>query len=244
MTTAPAGIINFHKPVGITSAKAVYRIRAITGQRKSGHAGTLDPGASGVLVVCLGRATKLVESVMDMPKVYRATARLDVVSESHDSDRPLTPIKITQSPSREELATAMRCFEGEIQQVPPRISAVKIGGQPAYKRNRTDAPIELAPRPVRIYWLHVHSWEFPFLDFEMCCGRGTYVRSLIRDLGEKLGTGGCLTSLVRTRVGPFALEDAWTLEALERAARPDYLIEPERAVSMMEAGRRQTPPRP
>jgi tRNA pseudouridine55 synthase len=240
----PSGIINFHKPVGITSAKAVYRIRSITRQRKSGHAGTLDPGASGVLVVCMGRATKLVERVMDMPKVYRATARLDVTSESHDSDRPLTPVAISRMPTRGETEAALRSFEGEIQQVPPRISAIKIGGRAAYKRNRAGEAVELAARPVRVYWLHVHAFDFPYLDFEMCSGRGTYVRAIIRDLGEKLGTGGCLTSLVRTRVGPFTLEDAWTFEALEGAALETYVIGVERAGEMMEQSKGWVPARP
>ena len=202
------GIINLDKPTGITSAKALYRVRSITRQRKSGHAGTLDPGASGVLVLCLGKATKLVESIMDQPKVYRAKARLDVTSESFDSDRPLVPVEVAAVPSPERLQEACKPFEGQIEQIPPRISAVKVGGQPAYKRARRNEPVELAPRPARIYWLHVYRYAWPDLDFELCCGRGTYVRSLIRDLGATLCTGGCLTSLIRTRVGPFTLESS------------------------------------
>ena len=239
-----SGIINFHKPVGITSAKALYRIRSITKQRKSGHAGTLDPGASGVLVICLGRGTKLVEAVMDMPKVYRTTARLDVTSESHDSDRPLSPVEVARAPSRAELDGVMHSLEGEILQVPPRISAIKVRGQPAYKRNRADEPIELAARAVRVYWLHVHSFDFPRLEFEMCCGRGTYVRSVIRDLGEQLGTGGCLTSLVRTRVGPFAVGEAWTYAAMESASPEAYVFGVDRAGEMMAPWRNSVPPRP
>ncbi len=220
------GIIVLNKPVGITSAKALYRVRAVTGQRKSGHAGTLDPGASGVLVLCLGKATKLVETIMDQPKVYRATARLDLTSESHDSDGTLVPVDVRHLPTAEGVLRACAAFEGEIEQVPPRISAVKVGGTPAYKLARHGRPLALEARLVHVYWLCVHSYEWPSLDFEMCCGRGTYVRSLSRDLGERLGTGGCLTSLVRSRVGPFVDRKAWTFEALSACDLPaEYLID-------------------
>ena len=239
------GIINFHKPTGITSAKALYRVRKITGQKKSGHAGTLDPGASGVLVLCMGRATKLVESIMDQPKVYRATARLDVTSDSLDSDSPLVPVAFETEPTPEQIDSACASFEGDIEQVPPKISAVKIGGVPAYKRARRNEPLELRPRPARIYWLHVHAFDWPTLDFEMCCGRGTYVRSLIRDLGERLGTGGCLTSLVRSRVGPFRLDEAWSFETLETAATAEgYLVGLDQARELLDPDAIAIPARP
>ncbi len=241
------GLIVLNKPTGITSAKALYRVRKLTGQRKSGHAGTLDPGASGVLVLCLGKATKLVESIMDQPKVYSAAARLDVISESHDADSPLEAVAVPDAvsyaraiPSPEAIMEAFGAFEGAIEQVPPRISAVKIGGQPAYKLARAVAArardgrvasdprvgrLELRPRRVMVYWILVRAYEWPIVEFEMCCGRGTYVRLLIRDVGERLATGGCLTSLVRRRVGPFQQEDACTFEDIECAAAPSgYLI--------------------
>ncbi|MDO8628937.1 MAG: tRNA pseudouridine(55) synthase TruB [Phycisphaerales bacterium] len=239
------GIINFNKPVGTTSAKALYKVRAITRQRKSGHAGTLDPGASGVLVLCMGRATKLVERIMDRPKVYRATARLDVTSESFDADRPLLPVPVARTPTGDELRSALLSFEGAIEQIPPDISAVKVGGVPAYKRARRGQPLELKPRTIHVYWLHLHEYDFPNIDFEMCCGRGAYVRALVRDLGQRLHTGGCLTSLARLRVGPFTLDDAWTLDALQRAADPTaYLIELSQAVRLLETGATIVPPRP
>ena len=218
------GLINLDKPIGITSAKALYRVRSITRQRKSGHAGTLDPGASGVLVICLGRATKLVELIMDQPKVYRAAARLDVTSESFDSDRPLVAVTVPTVPTREDLLAACSQFEGLIQQVPPRISAIKVGGVPAYKRAAAGQTMNLAARPVRIYWLHVHEYIWPVIDFEVCCGRGMYVRSLIHDLGERLGTGGCLTSLARTRVGPFTQAEAWLFDDLRDAPSPTQYV--------------------
>lgn len=239
------GIINFNKGAGITSAKALYKVRAITRQRKSGHAGTLDPGASGVLVLCMGRATKLVERIMDQPKVYRATARLDGTSDSFDSDRPLLPVPVARTPTGDELRSALLSFEGAIEQIPPDISAVKVGGVPAYKRARRGQPLELKPRTVHVYWLHLHAYEFPNIYFEMCCGRGTYVRSIIRDLGQRLHTGGCLTALARLRVGPFTIDDAWTLDALQQAADPNaYFIELAQAVRLLETGATIVPPRP
>ncbi len=239
------GIINFDKPTGITSAKALYKVRSITQQRKSGHAGTLDPGATGVLVLCLGRATKLVERIMDQPKVYRSTARLDVTSESFDADRELIPVTVTEPPTENAVRAALTGFEGTIQQLPPNISAIKIGGVPSYKLERKGRTIELKPRPVQIYWLHLRHYDYPKLEFEMCCGRGTYVRAIIRDLGEKLGTGGCLTSLARTRIGPFAQEQAWNLDALAEAATPDdYLIELEECQRLLDPNALTIPPRP
>jgi tRNA pseudouridine55 synthase len=239
------GIINLNKPTGITSAKALYRVRSITGERKSGHAGTLDPAATGVLVLCLGKATKLVESIMDQPKVYRATARLDVTSESFDCDRPLRPVAVASIPTGDAVRAACEGFEGTIEQTPPRISAVKVGGVPAYKRRAAEGPLVLAARPVTIYWLHIHAYAWPTIEFEMWCGRGTYVRSLIRDLGERLGTGGCLTALTRTRVGPFTVENAWSIEALGKAAgASEYLFDLDRARTALSRDAVTIPPRP
>ncbi len=260
------GLINFHKPIGITSAKALYRVRSITGQRKSGHAGTLDPGASGVLILCLGKATKMVEKIMELPKVYRATARLDVTSESFDSDRPLEPVAVASIPTKEAIRMAFGEFEGTNEQVPPTVSAIKIGGRPAYKMNRDEAATELAARPVRIDWVRVLAYDWPNVDFELCCGRGTYVRALIRDLGRRLGAGGCLTSLCRSRVGPFqsavgdlewrgpygensvrslpAPRSAWTFERLQQHRPEDYLIPIERARELIASDAALAPARP
>jgi tRNA pseudouridine55 synthase len=238
------GLINFYKPIGLTSAKALYRVREITGVRKSGHAGTLDPAAEGVLVLCLGRATRLVEALMDQPKVYRATARLDVTSESFDRDRPLQPVDVARPPDYDQVCDACRHFEGAIFQLPPAISALKIGGRPAYKLQRAGRLPELKPRPVRIYWLHVHRYDWPELDFEMACGRGTYVRALIRDLGLALGTAGCLTALVRRAVGPFSADAACTLERLKAADPSVYLLPLEQARAWLAQRPVAIPPRP
>jgi tRNA pseudouridine55 synthase len=165
-----------------------------------------------VLVLCLGRATKLVEQIMDQPKVYRAVARLDATSDSFDSARPLIPVTVPRPPTRAALEAVLRGFEGEIEQVPPMISAVKVGGLPAYRRVLKGQSPELKARPVRIYWVHLQAYDWPTLELEMACGRGTYVRSLIRDVGQRLETGGILTRLTRTRVGPFCISNSGTLD--------------------------------
>jgi tRNA pseudouridine55 synthase len=220
------GIINLNKPRGITSAKALYRVRKITGVRKSGYAGTLDPAADGVLVLCLGKATKLVESLMDQPKVYRATARLDVTSASFDADEPLEPVAIERQPDADKVRAALASFEGLIEQTPPAFSAIKIGGQPAYRLARRGKPPTLKSRPVSIYWLVLHRYAWPEVEFEMACGRGTYVRSLIRDLGIRLGAGGCLTQLTRRAVGPFHIADAFSPDALGELPDPSTALVP------------------
>ena len=230
------GIINLNKAVGITSAKALYRVRALTGQRKSGHAGTLDPGADGVLVLCFGRATKLVETIMDQPKAYHTVARLDVTSESFDSDRPLVAVPVAAVPDRKTVDAAFASFIGEIMQRPPAISAIKVGGRPAYKLAGKPGAPELNPRPVRVYSVVVNRYAWPIVEFDMCCGRGTYVRALIRDVGAALGTGGCLSSLTRTRVGPFDVGSSWTIDAMTSASTSDYLIPLREAIRLLDRG--------
>lgn len=239
------GIINLDKPVGVTSAKALYRVRRITGQRKSGHAGTLDPAAEGVLLLCMGRGTKLVESLMDQPKVYRAIGRLDLTSESYDSESETTAVDVTDVPSTERVQEVVASFEGEQGQVPPAVSALKVQGRPAYKLARLGRPPQLDPRRVVIYWTHVHWYRWPELDFEVACGRGTYVRALIRDIGQRLGTGGCLTALARLAVGPFTRQEAHTFAQLEDADDPSAcLVELDRARDCLAGSPVVIPPRP
>jgi tRNA pseudouridine55 synthase len=240
------GIINLFKPLGITSAGAIYRIRSTSGIKKSGHAGSLDPAADGVLLICQGRATKLVERIMDLPKVYRATARLDVTSSSFDSDRSLVEVDVPNPPGPETVASALARFQGELQQVPPRISAVKLNGVPAYKTAGSENAPPIRPRSVHIYWTHLHAYDWPNIEFEMACGRGTYVRALIRDLGETLGTGGCLTSLHRSAVGAFTSDEAKTLDDVTAAGvdQEQYLTPIEQAVELIEGSRNTIPPAP
>ncbi len=238
------GLINLNKPVGITSAKALYRVRSITKVRKSGHAGTLDPAADGVLVLCLGRATKLVEALMDQPKVYRSTARLDVTSATYDAEKELVPVPVDTPPTREAVETAAGHLEGTIEQVPPAFSALKVKGRPAYKLAAEGHDVKLEPRPVQVYWLHVHAYAWPTLDFEMCCGRGTYVRALIRDWGAALGLGGCLMSLTRRAVGRLTVEDAVTFEDLQTKPAESCLMPLEEAKTWLAERPVPVPPKP
>ena len=239
------GIVNLDKPLGLTSAKALDRVRWITRQRKSGHAGALDPLATGVLVLCMGRATKLVEAMMDQPKLYRTAARLDVTSVSLDLEADLEQVDGVQPPSRERVAHVLAGFEGAIDQVPPAMSAVKVRGQPAYKLSRSGRPPKLDPRRVEVYWIHLRRYAWPEVEFDVACGRGTYVRSLIRDIGVRLGTGGCLTALRRLAVGPFTADESWTLERLQDAGDVDaYLVPLDRCRALLAERPVRIPARP
>lgn len=218
------GLINLCKPLGITSARAVDLVRRATNERHSGHAGTLDPLASGVLIICLGKGTKLVERLMDLPKTYRAVIRLDVTTDSFDLECPLVPVANNEPPGMDAVRQAVQSFVGEIQQAPPTTSAVKIKGQPAYRRRARGQVVELKPRAVRIYSIDLLAYDWPNAEIRMTCGRGTYVRALARDLGVQLGVGGCLTSLVREAIGPFHVDRAWAPEKLAESTPAEYLI--------------------
>ncbi len=214
------------KPRGLSSARALDRVRRVTGVRKSGHAGTLDPMAEGVLLICLGGATKRVERLMDLPKRYVTTARLDWVSPGHDAESDVQPVDVAHVPDEAQVVEALAGFVGWIDQVPPALSAIKVGGRPAYALARQGQPLRLEPRRVRIDRLALRRYVWPEIEFELVCGRGTYVRSVIRDLGEKLRTGGCLTRLVRAAIGPFTRDSAWTLERLAAADSPEAYVVP------------------
>jgi tRNA pseudouridine55 synthase len=219
-------------------------VRKLLGQLKSGHAGTLDPLADGVLVVCLGRATRLVELLMDQPKVYRAVAALDVTSPSYDAETPPTPVPVAHPPELERVFAVLRGFEGTSQQVPPATSALMGGGRPAYKLSRAGKPPRLTPRPIQVYWLHVHRYTWPLLDFELACGRGTYVRALLRDIGGALGTGGTLTALTRRAVGPFHIAESWSLERLAAEEPTQAVIPLDRARALLAVRPIPIPARP
>lgn len=222
------GLLNFYKPAGLTSAKALYKVRALTGIRKSGHAGTLDPAADGVLLLCLGRATKRVEALMNLPKRYHAAGRFDVTSDSLDSDSAHRPVPVGRVPSASEVYEQARCLVGAIQQVPPAVSALKVSGVPAYRLARRGRSVNLPARTVHVYEMVVLNYAWPQVEFEVACGRGTYIRALIRDWGAALGAGGCLTRLTRTAVGPFRIEEACRLEDLQRGAFEQQRIPLER----------------
>ena len=218
-----SGLLNVNKPPGITSFGVVAAVRRGAGIRKVGHAGTLDPAASGVLIVCLGGATRITEYLMDLPKTYRGVVRLGQRTTTDDAEGRVVAEGDWSRVTEDDVRRALAGFKGVVRQAPPAHSAVKIEGEAAYRRARRGEEVSPKARPVHIYRLGLLRFEPPDLEIEVECGRGTYIRSLARDLGEALGCGAHLASLVRTRVGPFRLEEACTLAELEEAlARGDW----------------------
>lgn len=212
-----SGILNVDKPLGQTSFDVVRRVRRGTGERKVGHAGTLDPAATGVLLVCLGQAVRVSEYLMDLAKVYRAAIRLGVSTDTYDSEGRTVATGAADTVSLEALRQVLEGFVGAIQQVPPAYSAVKVAGQPAYKLARKGEAPALPPRRVEVYRLDLLDFRASVVELEIQCGKGTYIRSLAHDIGQELGCGAYLESLVRTRVGPFTLESAVNGQGLEQA---------------------------
>lgn len=209
------GIINVYKEKGFTSHDVVAKLRGILHQKKIGHTGTLDPDAVGVLPVCLGRATKLCEFLTDHDKVYEAELRLGITTDTEDTTGKVLcekEVRVTQ----DEVLEAIHSFVGEYQQVPPMYSAIKVEGKKLYELAREGVVIERKPRPVTIYDITVLEMTLPVVKMRVHCSKGTYIRSLCRDIGEKLGCGGCMSSLVRTKVAQFEIENSLTLSEIQK----------------------------
>jgi len=222
---AVMGILILNKPSGITSRKLVDQVARLFPRIKVGHAGTLDPLASGILIVCVGAATRLVETLQELPKSYRTVVQLGARSDTLDADGQIVALPCPRVPSPLDVDHALPPFLGQIVQRPPDYSALKIKGRRAYDLARAGQAVELAPRPVRIDRIAVVRYEWPRLELEIDCGSGTYIRSIARDVGEALGCGGFVETLVRTRVGPFTLEQAvgpedLSSESIDRHLRP------------------------
>ena len=223
MTDRYHGILNINKPPDWTSHDVVARVRRIAGQRGVGHAGTLDPAATGVLLVCLGQATRVAEYLMAGDKTYRALIRLGTTTDTYDADGTVTATGVVPDLSAADLTGALAEFTGDIQQFPPAYSAIKQDGVPLHRRARRGEEIQLQARPVTIYRIDLLEWHSPDLTVDVTCAPGTYIRSLAHDLGLRLGCGAHLAGLVRTRSGRFSLSEAVTLEALAEAAAQDTL---------------------
>jgi len=215
---SPVGILNLDKPQGWTSHDVVARTRSLTGQRRVGHAGTLDPLATGVLLLCVGQATRVVQYLMPGEKRYRTTLRLGISTDTYDSTGVVTGQAGPVSFSIPQIEAALLHFTGEIKQVPPMFSALKRDGQPLYKLARRGEVVERKARSVRIDSLSVLAWASPDLTLDFLCSSGTYVRSLAHDLGQHLGCGAHVTALTRLASGRFLLADAISLETLAAAA--------------------------
>ena len=208
------GIMVVDKPIGPTSHQIVSMVRRGTGIRKVGHAGTLDPRASGVLVLCLGPATRLSEYLSTSTKRYEAVIRFGTSTETYDSEGPVTR-DTGKPPTLQEINAVLDEFRGEIEQVPPPYSAIKVKGKKAYELAREGKEVELEARSVTIYEFKVQQYEKPDLSVSIECTAGTYIRSLAHDIGERLGCGAHLAALRRTKAGPFTIDDAEPLPKLE-----------------------------
>jgi tRNA pseudouridine55 synthase len=216
------GILNINKPPGITSFGVVARIKRLSGERHVGHSGTLDPDATGVLPVCLGRGTRTVEFLVDAAKTYRAEIELGTATDTYDSSGQVTQTGDPSGIDRAALESALSAFRGLIRQTPPMYSAVKHKGRPLYKLARAGIEVGRKSRPVTIHRLELIIWQPPAATLEVECSKGTYIRSLAHDLGKALGCGAHLTGLVRTRCGLFDIRDAVSMPRLEEAFRSGY----------------------
>ncbi|UCH60521.1 MAG: tRNA pseudouridine(55) synthase TruB [Anaerolineales bacterium] len=215
-----SGVLVLDKPIGLTSHDVVQIVRRGTGIKRAGHTGTLDPRASGVLVVLIGPAVRLSEYVSASDKRYQATIRLGSSTDTYDSEGEITSTSMSSSLediTEEEFEEILQQFVGEIQQVPPPYSAVKVKGRKAYEMARKGEDVELEPRTIHVYSLEVLEWAPPEVVVDVYCSSGTYVRSLANDLGEKLGVGAHLVGLRRTKSGRFTLRDAVPLRRLQEA---------------------------
>ncbi|MBO3746567.1 tRNA pseudouridine(55) synthase TruB [Streptosporangiaceae bacterium NEAU-GS5] len=225
-TPPESGLVVVDKPAGWTSHDVVGKMRGIAGTRKVGHAGTLDPMATGVLVIGVEKATRLLGHLALTEKVYEATMRLGVSTNTDDAEGEVVAVSSAHEVAADAVLAGIKALTGPIMQVPPQVSAIKINGERAYKRARAGEEVELAARPVTVHGFEVtairHSGDVVDVDATVRCSSGTYIRSLARDLGAGLGVGGHLTYLRRTRVGPYEIGLARTLDEL----RADCVILP------------------
>jgi tRNA pseudouridine55 synthase len=215
------GVLNINKPRGPTSHDVVSKVRKLSGEKKVGHAGTLDPYATGVLPVCLGKATKIVQFLFDEDKEYQVIMVLGKVTDTQDwTGKVLKTVDIKKkSIGKDDINEAFAGFRGEIEQTPPMFSAVRYKGRRLYEVARKGETVEGPPRRIHIYELEVLGYDLPEIRFRVVCSKGTYVRKLCQDIGEKLGVGGYQAELERTRVGKFSIANAASLEELEQPGK-------------------------
>lgn len=227
------GILLLNKPVGGTSNDALQRVKRLFQARKAGHTGSLDKLASGLLPICLGEATKLSGFLLEADKYYHATCTLGVITTTGDAEGEISETRPVEGIARQQIDLVIQSFIGTIQQIPPMHSAVKYQGQPLYKLARQGKVIERQPRSVEIYVLKVRSWEPPHLSIAVHCSKGTYIRTLAEDIGQKLGCGAHVSALHRVGVGPYSdmidfatLEDAAQqgLETLDKLLTPMHTM--------------------
>jgi len=223
------GVINIHKEKGYTSHDVVAKLRGIVGQKKIGHTGTLDPDATGVLPVCLGKATKLCDMLTDKNKTYETVMLLGKVTDTQDISGNVLCENSTDKLDEEGVKKAILSFVGDYMQVPPMYSALKVNGKKLYELAREGVEVERKARPVTILEIQIKEINLPRVRMEVSCSKGTYIRTLCHDIGEKLGCGACMEELIRTRVSRFKLEDSLTLsqvQELKEAGDLDKILVP------------------
>jgi tRNA pseudouridine55 synthase len=212
------GVLNINKPPGMTSHDVVRAVRRITGEKRVGHTGTLDPLATGVLVLCIGKATRIAQYLEAGEKEYKAVMRLGVTTDTLDADGRVLETRAYSPPDRSQLLEALKHFTGTIMQRPPAYSAIKVNGVASYKLARVGKAELLKPRQVTIYSIDLTAYEDPLVSLTVKCSKGVYIRTLCADLGEALGPGAHLTGLVRTRSGRFGIERTVTLDRIADSA--------------------------
>lgn len=230
---AVCGVLNLNKPAGMTSRQGVDCVQRLARPGKVGHAGTLDPLAKGVLVVCVGAATRLIQFVQQMPKGYTGTFLLGRRSPTEDVEGEVTELDDPPVPTPGQIAAAAKGLIGRIEQRPPAYSALKVDGRRAYDLARKGEQVRMKPRPVTVYRIEVAAYEYPELTLEVECGSGTYVRSLGRDLAESLGTAAVMSGLVRSWIGDFRIEEAVDPRQLTSQNWTDQVLPPLRAVGRL-----------
>ncbi len=213
------GVIVIRKEKGFTSHDVVAKLRGILHMKKIGHTGTLDPDAEGVLPVALGKATRLVDMITDKEKTYEAVMRLGVVTDTQDMSGTVLSQTAELHVTEEELRAVIESFVGDYMQVPPMYSALKVNGKKLYELAREGKTVERKPRPVHFYEIEILEIDLPLVRFRVTCSKGTYIRTLCHDIGEKLGCGAAMETLLRTKVGRFTLDDAITLAQTEEAVK-------------------------
>lgn len=224
MISTLCGLIVVDKAIGMSSMDVVRRVRKAAGGAKTGHAGTLDPLATGVVICCLGKATKCVEKLMGQPKAYHTVIDLSAFTNTDDLEGEREEVDVPTPPTSEQVQAVIPQFIGEIQQTPPIYSAIHINGQRAYKLARKGESVEMPVKTVRIDAIDLLDYAWPNLTLSIDCGRGTYIRSLGRDIGKQLNTGGHLASLRRTAVGGYNLEKAHPIDRFESPITQDDLL--------------------
>ena len=214
-----SAVLLVDKPKGWSSFDVIRKLRPLLDVRKVGHAGTLDPMATGLLILLAGKATKQMEAFMGLPKRYTGTLRLGETTASYDAETDVEERRDPSGVTAEALDAARLTLEGSIEQTPPMYSAVKVKGERLYKKARRGETVERPPRTVEVTSFEITARRGPDVDFEVACSKGTYIRALAHDFGQRLGVGAHLTALRRTAIGPYLVERAWTLEGLEQTAR-------------------------